>query len=362
MDKDTPKAAEPASSSWDEIVGPINIVDESRKDELIQRLKEQLGSTVSSDPIEGPSPAAEWDRDFARRALDELFNSAHQYKSSKAYHELLKFVGRFRFYSPFNAMLIHIQLPGATFVAPPHRWLHSYQRLIKPWAHPLIILRPMGPVMFVFDVKDTEAQEGAPPLPPEVEQPFAVTGGKIGSELDQTKENAKRDGINITEGDAGSQSAGAIRVARPSRHLKALAKLNPEPEFIQVPLRYELLLNSNHSPEAKYATLAHELAHLYCGHLGTPNNKWWPDRRGLTYAQREFEAESVCYLLCARLGIANPSHEYLSNFVAANEDTPSISLDCVMKAAGLIEQMGREHLKPRKEIDAIKKSMPSPFR
>ncbi len=35
-------------------------------------------------------------------------------------------------------------------------------------------------------------------------------------------------------------------------------------------VRYELLLNAKHSPEQKYATLAHELAHLYCGHLGSP--------------------------------------------------------------------------------------------
>ena len=59
------------------------------------------------------SPAAEWDRDIARRALDELFRLAGEYKTTKEYWELLKFVGRFRFYSPYNAMLIHTQMPGA---------------------------------------------------------------------------------------------------------------------------------------------------------------------------------------------------------------------------------------------------------
>src|SRR5207248_2429484 len=62
--------------------------------------------------------------------------------------------------------------------------------------------------------------------------------------------------------------------------------------------------NSNLSAEARYAILVHELAHLYCGHLGTPNDKWWPDRRGLPHVAREFEAESVCFLVCERLGIA----------------------------------------------------------
>ena len=41
-----------------------------------------------------------------------------------------------------------------------------------------------------------------------------------------------------------------------------------------------LELNDDLSPESRYVTLAHELGHLYCGHLGTPNEKWWPDRRG----------------------------------------------------------------------------------
>ena len=63
----------------------------------------------------------------------------------------------------------------------------------------------------------------------------------------------------------------------------------------------------------------------------------------------EFEAESVCYLVCARLGIDNPSDAYLSGYIKEHSEVPPISLDCVMKAAGLIEQMGREQLKPRKE-------------
>jgi integrase len=44
------------------------------------------------------------DQDSARTALDELFTLAGKYNSSDAYLELMRFVGRFRFYSPFNAM------------------------------------------------------------------------------------------------------------------------------------------------------------------------------------------------------------------------------------------------------------------
>jgi hypothetical protein len=268
------------------------------------------------------------------------------------YRELINFVARFRFYAPFNAMLVHIQMAGATYVAPPHRWLRDYNRRIRPGARPLVILQPMGPVMFVFDVSDTLPEQNAPPLPREVEQPFEVRCGHIGSEYQRTVENAKRDGVQVIARDAGSQSAGAIQKAPPGSHVQMQVKQKPEPAHVRVPLRYNIFLNGKHSAAAKYATLVHELAHLYCGHIGTPNDKWWPDRRGLTPDIYEFEAESVCYLVCGRLGIDNPSDAYLAGYMKNHQETPAISLDCIMRASGLIEQMGREYLKPRKETEA----------
>jgi hypothetical protein len=49
------------------------------------------------------------DQNSVRTALDELFGLARKYNSSAAYLELMRFVGRFRFYSSFNAMLICTQ-------------------------------------------------------------------------------------------------------------------------------------------------------------------------------------------------------------------------------------------------------------
>lgn len=289
-----------------------------------------------------------FDEQLAKQALDELFHLTQQYRSSESYRRLLQFVGRFRFYSPYNALLVHIQLPGATYVAPARRWLREFSHRVRPGARPLVILQPMGPVMFVFDVSDTEPLNGARPLPREVVSPFEVRGGKIRDELSVTIESAKRDGVRVGIRDAGAQSAGEIQL-RAGGAQNVIVRTRPSPLSIQVPVRYEVLLNSGHSPEAQYATLAHELAHLYCGHLGTPNPKWWPDRRNVGVAEREFEAESVCYLVCQRLGIDNPSEEYLSAYVKNNREVPQISLEAVMLASGLIEKMGRQRLKPRKE-------------
>ena len=69
----------------------------------------------------------------------------------------------------------------------------------------------------------------------------------------------------------------------------------------------------------------------------------------------EFEAESISYLVCQRLGIETRAAQYLETFIGQNADVPDISLDLVMKVAGLIEQMGRERMPLRKEPLAAKK-------
>jgi hypothetical protein len=68
--------------------------------------------TDDKRPSDG-SPAAEWESRAVERPLDELFLFARQYRSNQAYCQLLQFVTRLRTYSPFNAMLAHLQLPGA---------------------------------------------------------------------------------------------------------------------------------------------------------------------------------------------------------------------------------------------------------
>src|ERR1700722_18488255 len=116
----------------------------------------------------------------ARAALDELFTLAGKYNSSDAYLELMRFVGRFKFYSPFNAMLIHTQMPGARFVCTAVRWQRDHHREIKVDARPIVILQPMGPILFVFDASDTAPLPNARPLPVRVKDPFQVRSGKIG--------------------------------------------------------------------------------------------------------------------------------------------------------------------------------------
>ncbi len=290
-----------------------------------------------------PSESAE-----SLKALDELFLIAGQFATRAAYADLLHFIARFRMYSPFNAMLVHTQMPGATYVATPKRWGQQYRRTIRPGARPITILQPKGPVLFVFDVSDTSPLPDALPLPPAVTDPFAILCGTEIGELDKTIENAKRDGVRVHRCEFGSQQAGQIEAV----NTKDVFHVPDDPYFKgkreTVPVRYELLLNARQSREEQYATLVHELGHLYCGHLGSPNQKLWPDRRKLDRQVEECEAESISYLVCTRLGVETPSAEYLAGYLNEGGKMPPISLETVIKIAGLIQRMGKSRLPLRK--------------
>jgi antirestriction protein ArdC len=152
------------------------------------------------------------------------------------------------------------------------------------------------------------------------------------------------DRILLIEDNMYIPQAGSIMKAQPADYITI--------DRIVYSARYQIKINSTFENGAKYATLIHELAHLYCGHNGTPNEKWWPDRSNLTKQQNEFEAESVSWLICERAGIKNPSDSYLSDYLGSNLVIPEISLDRILKVAGHIEKMGKRKLKPRKEKEA----------
>lgn len=63
----------------------------------------------------------------------------------------------------------------------------------------------------------------------------------------------------------------------------------------------------------------------------------------------EFEAESIRWLICERLGIKNPSAEYLIHHLKPDRTTPNISVDAVLKAVGFIENLLKGNKKPRKK-------------
>jgi hypothetical protein len=274
--------------------------------------------------------------------LDQLFYDVGAYRKSAEFKKLLEFVNRFPNIAPYNAMLMHIQKPGSRYVASASEWESRFGRSVSPGARPLVILRPFGPVAFLFELGDTDGR----PFPEDLMNPFKVEGEISDSHFNTLVNNLKCDGISFNEADHGISSGGFAQINQ-SRREQTIVRNKKE---FQVRVLYDMVVNRNHSKEIKFTTILHELGPIYCGHLGTPHPQWWDDRRGLGRNVEEFEAESICWMVCGRLGINNPSAEYLSGYLDSKGEIPYISIDSVLKATGAIESMIRGSKEPRKEI------------
>ena len=277
---------------------------------------------MSEHPLAGESEQQHlFESEEARSLLDQLLVDSRLYSRSGDYKALLDFVVRLRNFAPFNAMLLQVQKPGLTYAASAHDWAERFGRVPKEGARPLLILWPFGPVAFVYDVLDTEGQ----PLPQDVAAFFArgsIDQGRLASFVSRLT----RRGIECQSVDAGDGSAGSIRVVRRGSEDKT-------------PTLYRMHVNRNHSANVQFATMAHELGHLFLGHLGPDKVLNVPERRPMEHRQVELEAESVSFLVCARNGVTSKAETYLSAYVAQNTTVDDIDLYQIMRAAGQVESV-----------------------
>jgi hypothetical protein len=249
----------------------------------------------------------------------------------------LDFLARFHRYSLFNVLLIRVQRPGAMAVASRQNW-RDYNRTVAPDAVPIVILQPFGPVQFVYDGGDTHG----PPLPADANWgPFGATGHIPHDAWDKAISRAAKCGITTELVDNyGSALAGTAAILdRTTGSFVAAAApdLFDELPSTDGPVRFRIKINRQLDQVGRFATLAHELGHIYCGHLGGDARSRWADRQGmLTRAQRELEAEAVSWLICSRLGLETRSAEYLANYVDEG-DHARISTFVITAAARLIE-------------------------
>lgn len=276
--------------------------------------------------------------------LDALFQEVGTYRQSAEYKQLLEFIAKLGNLAPFNAMLVHMQKPGVKYVATAPDWRKKFNRYPKRNARPLVILWPFAPVSFVFDLEETEGDRV-----PDAALDFFATRGSISEELlYRTVHAARKYGVTVREEkDAPSSSAGCIFSITP-----AMQERYKDLGF-PVGSRFGLVLNGKHSLATRYATLVHELAHLFCGHLGFREDDWWKNQRGFVHEPiREVEAESVAWLVCKRHGLEPPSSRYLDQYMNGHApELPSIWLYRMLMAADEIENMGCvgwRQKKPRK--------------
>ena len=92
----------------------------------------------------------------ALNPVDEVFAATSRFRNSRDLIELLHFIARFPKYSAFNGWLLYTQNSSATYVATARTWAQKFGRYPKFDSRPLLILAPMAPILFVFDIQDTE--------------------------------------------------------------------------------------------------------------------------------------------------------------------------------------------------------------
>ncbi len=262
-----------------------------------------------------------FETDAARSLLDQLLSDSRLYTQSQDYKALLDFVVRLRNFAPFNAMLLQVQKPGLSYAASARDWLERFGRKPKEDARPLLILWPFGPVALVYDVLDTQGD----PLPEDVASFFAQ-GAIDDGHLKSFAKLIGKKGIEWYCVDAGDQKAGSICVIK---------RANKDKEATQ----YRMHMNKNHTTAVQFATLAHELGHLFLGHLGADRAINVPQRPSMNHAQREIEAESVSYLVCARNGVKSKAETYLANYIEKNTSVENLDLYQVMRASGQVEAL-----------------------
>lgn len=253
-----------------------------------------------------------------RALIEQLIAATRLYRSGAAIKELLDFTIRLRRFAPFNALLLHIQKPGLTFAATATDWHKRFGRQPKEGARPLLVMRTMGPVDFVFDVQDTTGRD----VPQSIYN-FPTLGQLSDAQFEAITRKIIGQGIRLVPLDHGDARAGWIKRVK-------------EPKTPKDKAIYRLAYNLNHPAPTRLVTIAHELAHLYLGHLGEDGGFKVKGRKHRDLAAREVEAEMAAYLVSRRNGLVPRSESYLADYQGA---FANLDLYAVMRAANRVEEL-----------------------
>lgn len=272
--------------------------------------------------------------------VDAMFAAAGRFRSSREYLNLLRFIARQGAYSALNGLLLYLQNPEITHVATAATWQRRFGRSLKYSARPLAILAPMAPVRFVYDLSDTDGG----PLSAQQLDPQPASAARLRETHADTVFNAGLHGIAVRESDRSQRPGPGTRPLTYESRLRYARLALGEGD------KYLVVLDESLAAEEKYAALACQLAHVFCGHLGIDVRAWWPDRSGIDRVRAEIEAESAAFLACRRSGLVDASKNLLLDYRYRDREVPAFSLTAVFQAFSYIEEMGRSRWKgPRKE-------------
>jgi hypothetical protein len=332
----------------------------ARLGRLLIQVGESLEQRRDRQAAHNSSGAEESQR---RQQVLQLVKQAMEAPTPEQFVAFLDFTRRFRRLSIWNARMAYIQRPGGSVVATEMEW-RAHGRFVKPDAVPILILWPFGPIACVYELADTlpEIDRAA------FKDPFAVDGhipSSVFRTLDKELRKARnfcikidyrRLGYNLAGQAASHGTAPLVFAALPLPEGATIGNLShakPDAELVEQTKtgpHYQITLNDALTPTEVFTTLAHELGHIFCGHLGAcasksdkdDNQSGWPDRRHLGKPECEVEAEAVAYLVASRAGLVTRSADYLNSHVK-KLDMSCIDVDLVVRAAARVERLAGLH-------------------
>jgi len=275
--------------------------------------------------------------------IERLLEKTRTYEKSKEYadfFDVLVFIKQSRYLAPYNAFLVMQQRSDATLVLSEKRW-EEYKRKLREGVQPIVIMKNFGPVEFVYDIKDLEGIDEfpipgyEPNLPTEelCRRLFPVEGYVDGLKYlyEEMVRSSRNRGLVLVDKPLEVALAGQVGLKpKPLRtspkDLKTSGRLS----------NYVMYLNQNHPVEIRFASLVHELAHIFCGHLNEFDN---PNFIVKETHEEEFEAEAVSYLFCYRYGFRPRSEQYLAGYLLKGIDPSLKSFDVILSALKKIEDL-----------------------
>ncbi|MCR5517101.1 MAG: ImmA/IrrE family metallo-endopeptidase [Lachnospiraceae bacterium] len=272
----------------------------------------------------------------------DIYNKLFKTNTDEEFIKFLNFNFSNRInYKPFNCALIMAQRPGATLVHTENAW-EKLGYYVKPEATPIIIMQVGGPVTIVYDCEDvyTDMENPLPLRDPMPDIGWTITG----SDLEIWKNCVHKKGIRVAEGPLGARMGGKTECLQSPMTITCRDKNKGVYVDKKIPAYHQITLNSNHSTHEKGLVLFHELAHLYCGHVGGTktkaneiphfrfSEKEMDENSTVISDIMEYEAELTCKMLCHRNNIQNEtSDNYLRQHLHDGE-TPDIDRHVVLTA------------------------------
>lgn len=272
---------------------------------------------------------------------DELQFINIEYRNFPEFKKLIEFVGQHNFIDPYNALLLYMQKPDATFVFDGKTWAKEYERRPRRDAQKLIAVGEGGKVTLLFDFADTEM------IPQQVnslfnfdyelEDRWKIMTGKerklnVDVEMRNLQSNLPAYGIFFD----WTLKAHDSFIGFTDEYNDKELIINTSSGIIRYPSCYRISVNYRYPEEEAFNFICGELAALFLKEdmYGLRN----VGERVMTVKEREFEKETVKWIVFRRLGLYYPMDDYLERY-CTNGRIPICSTEHMMKAAGELERM-----------------------